>query len=360
MIPNCDAPYKMESALYLWYIKYERLAQLMQYVKCSSDIVNLYVDLEQMLSRYYQPDTYCDETNAMTSIIINLVAHMRTYFKYRHRVNVRCYLIHGSELMHRQYLPKFGVNDYEMTTEYEKKHAFVEDKLKLLDMLCAYIPEVYYIRSGASFSAWTYYRIAQDLQNDPSSTHIALSTSKYCYQLPALLLGYNVYTMRARKSKDGDESLIVNPNQSLLIYYNHLSPSSPTRDVLCGLNPRLMSLLMAFNGCRDKKITAVTNINRAADMLYNAIKMNQIINDYQSDIGFVYKALERFNIHTVIDLPNLENRFKGLDIHYQSRLFAASPESKNMSWFKDLHDPETIKDLNLMYFKDSPIDLINL
>ena len=360
MTTNFDSTYKIESMLYLWYIKYERLAQLMQYVKSSSDMVNLYVDVRQMISRYYQPDTYCGTTNAMTAAIINLIAHMRTYFRFRHRINVRCYLIYGNEAAHRQFLPRFGTNDYEMTAEYEKKRQFVEDQLKLLDMLCGYIPQVYYIRSETPFSAWTYFRIIQELQNDSSSTHFILSTSKYCYQLPALLLGYNVYTLRPRKSKDGDESEIVNPNQSLLLYYNHLAPNSPIRNILRELNPRLMSLLMALNGCKDKKITAVSNINRASNMLYEAIRTNQIMNDYQTDIEFVYKALESFNIHTIIDLPNLENRFRGLDIYYQSRLYAASPESKNMSWLKDLHDPETMKELNATYFKEIPLDLINL
>ena len=354
----------IEGCLLSWYIKYDRLTQLMQAVTADTNRIHFYVDLNSLLNRVYKIDNSYDTPNSLVVGLLNLVAHYRHFFRNRYNVATRFYLTYADEAngSHTQYLPTFGKSDPILPFIYEARHYSIETQLNLIATLVNYIPEVYYIRSHASFAEWTCHRIVKDTtdKGQSSATHIILTTSKYVYQVPALFYGSQVYVMKPMKSKEGDESVIVRPDTVLLAYYNKLTPNSSVRTILPQLNPKLLSLLMTFNGCRDKKITAVTNINRAAIMVYKAIVANQIMNDYSADMGFVYTALESFNVHTIIDLANFENRFRGLDVRFQTKLFKVTPEAKNESWHKDLHDPETMKQLNELYFKDTPIDLLRL
>ena len=353
-----DTHMTMEGSILSWYVKYDRLIQLMQEVTADTSEIHFYVDLWSLLNRLYKIDEYYEHPNVIVVTLLNLVAHYRNFYRSRYNVRTRFYLIYADESngSHTQYLPSFGRSEPILPHVYETKKHLVETQLNLLETLCSFIPQVYYVRSRVSFAVWTYDRI----KHPSRMTHFILTTSKYSYQIPAMMYGQQVYVLKPRKSKEGDGSRLVRPDKVLLEYYNKLAPNSPIRNILPQLNPKLLSLLMTFNGCKDKKITAVTNINRAATMLYKAIVANQIMNDYSSDMSFIYSALEPFNIHTIIDRANFENRFRGLDIEFQSKLFEVVPESKDESWFKDLQDPETMKQLNEMYFKDTPIDLLNL
>ena len=120
------------------------------------------------------------------------------------------------------------------------------------------------------------------------------------------------------------------------------------------INPKLLSLIMTLNGLPSKKLLTMVNITTAVGRIYKAITENKIINDYNSDINYVYNQLELFS---KIDQDNFRLRFNAVDLVFQHRLYYHMAECKDISWLIDLQDPDTVKNINNKYFADNPLDL---
>ena len=83
--------------------------------------------------------------------------------------------------------------------------------------------------------------------------------------------------------------------------------------------------------------------------------INKILNDYNTDINYVYDQLELFS---KIDPDNFRCRFNAVDLIYQNRLYNMNmAESKDISWCIDLRDPDTVRNINNKYFANNPLDL---
>jgi hypothetical protein len=51
------------------------------------------------------------------------------------------------------------------------------------------------------------------------------------------------------------------------------------------------------------------------------------------------------------------DKYKAIDIEYQSKLYKKLPEYLENSWIQDMNDPDTLKQINNKYFKSNPINL---
>lgn len=352
----------IESLLRAYYIRYNRLYELNNVIAKTTTIknqdhVDIYIDLYNMLKSIYTIDVYANNTLSICASVINLAAHLRGYYITRHRLWTRIFLVYAddSNNNHRQFLPEFGMDTVDETLKYNETSEFITSQLKLVKILCAYINEVYFVERKSDFGAFTYNNILKN-QNTIS---IILSKSKYLYQIPALLK--NVYILRPKKityeGTSSDESYIVYYNTALTSTY---IKSSSVEDILININPSMLSLFLTLNGCQDKKVPALINISRTSKAIYSALKANKIINGYNSDTKYVYGNLIIPNNLTFIDYPNFDYRFKAIDIAYQNIIYKSQVESKDNTWFIDLHDPDTVKAINNQYFVNNPLDLNNL
>ena len=116
----------------------------------------------------------------------------------------------------------------------------------------------------------------------------------------------------------------------------------------------VIKLVNESKGLGGEKLLTMVNITTAIGRVYKAITENKIINDYNTDINFVYNQLELFSI---IDQDNFRLRFNAVDLVFQYRLYCNMSESKDISWLIDLRDPDTVKGINNKYFTDNPLDL---
>ena len=343
------------------YIKYDRLTELCQLIDADETVkvIDVYIDVYDIMKSIYNEDVESDKQYIIASAVLNLAAHYRGYFKTRHGLWTRIFLVYSDEsnmFSHQQFVPEFGVNK-KRTFDVETSK-LISSQLKLVEMLCKYLNDIFFIKRTGSFITFTYGNIANNIRQDPKYISILVSSSKYMYQIPAMAIGHRVYQLRPLKDSGVDNSVIITPTNAILMYYNKLTPNSLAVQRMKDFNPRLLSLIWTFNGCDDKNISMLTNITKTTAMIADAIREYKMINDYQSDIKYLYHAFK--GVETVATADMLDRRFKAIDLMYQYMLYSHTIESKDMLWNCNLYDPKTVEDINLQYFSDNPLDMQNL
>ena len=351
-----DYKINLESLLLSYYIKYDRLLPMVERSLGDShcDVIDVYIDLYDLLKPIYTTDIYANSKFLIVSSIINLAAHMRGYFRTRHRIYARIYLVYGESIsdQHKVFCPSFGDDSFRQTINYQKNNEFIKSQLKLLQILCGYISDIYYVPKAANFSMFTYDNI---MRNDPSIPVIILSKSKYVYQIPALLQQVKIF--RPKKSQGNDISYIISKPYIFGNLYSKIS-NQQTLDNLSKINPSLCSLMMAITGLSSYGVHSLMNVTSASRVIYNAIYNNRIINDYNSDIEYVYSNIPE--LQAKIDPISFRNRFNAIDLVYQHRIYNSTPEARDITWLINLNDPKTVKDINNKYFINNPLDLNSL
>ena len=349
-----DYKANIESILLGYYIRYVKLEELTantlavsKYADCNE--VDIYIDLYDMLNKLYATDIYATKQFTIVSSVINLAAHMREFYWSRYHVNSTIYLVYADESSnnHRQFYLRFGENRVKETRDYDKINSIIESQLEMVKILCAYIYGVYFVRKATDFSMFVYDNITKNIAK-PS---VMLSKSRYVYQIPAMC--ENAFLFRPKKYNGEDISFAVAHENVLFQYCNKLN-NPKIFEQLKIINPKLLSLIMTLNGLPSKKLLTMVNITTAVGRIYKAITENKIINDYNSDINYVYNQLELFS---KIDQDNFRLRFNAVDLVFQHRLYYHMAECKDISWFIDLQDPDTVKNINNKYFADNPLDL---
>ena len=344
----------IESLLYSYYIKYESLLELNENITPNDKgYVCIYIDLFDLISKIYESDFRFNKRFIVTSCIINLVGHYRSYYRTRHNLWTRIYLVYADETNNNQrmYIPTFGDKSYENMITYPEMNNQVMHQLEMVKLLCAYISDVYYVQKKSNFCMFTH----ECIRSNPDDIHIIISRSRYAYQLAAFNM--NTYIFRPRKTLDGDLSYCVRFN-TILYYFFIKIKKDKVIDRLSRTNPQLLSVLMVMNGLPEKRMRAITNITKASMILYDAIENNRIINGYNSDTRYLYNNL--VGINTVMDSASFDYRFKALDLIYQHMLYINSMEAKDFSWNINLSDVDTVKEINNKYFIDNPLILENL
>lgn len=354
---NNDYKANIESILLGYYIKYIKLEELTTNTIAvsefaNSDSVDIYIDLYDMLKKLYSTDVYANKQFTIVSSVINLVAHMREFYWSRYRVNSRIYLVYGTEESnnHKQFYLNFGESKIKEKRNYDKIDSVVQSQLDMIKILCAYIYNVYYIRKTTDFCMFTYDNICKNT----SIPSIVLTKSKYAYQIPALCK--NAFLLRPKKIKGEDTSFVITNNNVLFAFCNKINNDN-TLLRLKYINPKLLSLIISLNGLPSKNLLTLFNITTAVERIWRLTKDNIIINDYNSDIDYVYNKLQ---IDDKIDLFNFKYRFNTVDLVFQHRLYSLMSESKDTSWLINLRDPDTVKNINNTYFIDNPLDLNSL
>lgn len=351
-----DSRINLESLLLSYYIKYDRLVALcnMALSDIQSPLVDIYVDLYDMLKPLYTRDVYSNKRFIITSSIINLAAHLRGYFWSRHRLMTKIFLVYGesSTMQHKIFYPTFGDDEFKNTLGYGNNNKLITDQLELVKILCGYINDVYYVNKKSSFSMFVYDNITREVNNIPA---IILSKSRYCYQLPALYSNAKIF--RPKKSNREDISYVVSSSNIYRNYYNKIT-SNNTLDILSTISPYLLNVMITLTGIPSYNMNSIVNVTTASKMVIDAINNHRIIDGYNSDPDLIYKAL--IGIDKYVDSTLFKYRFNAIDLPTQHRIYNSTPEARDMLWYINLNDPETMKSINNKYFIDNPLDLNNL
>lgn len=346
-------PSNLELLIFGYYIKYSKLQELcnLSIADIESDAVDIYIDLYDLLKPVYTKDVFTNKKLVLVSHIINLIAHYRRYFLTRHRLWARIFLVYADQtnISHKQYYQSFGDYNFRNTINFSKNNEFINSQLELIKILCGYIDDAYYIHKKCTFAVFTFNNISKS-----NIKSIIVSKDKYTYQVPALLNNAVIY--RPKKYNGEDISYFINKNMVYQAMFNKIKRDK-TINYLKYINSELLSVLLTLTGLPEYNIVKIFNATTAINKLYSAINNNSIINAYNSDIARVYNSLQ---ISDVVNYNIYENRFNAIDIVNQNRLYSTTAESLDITWYINLNDPKTLKDINNKYFIDNPLDLNSL
>jgi len=351
-----DRRENLEAILYGYYIKYTRMQELVNTAFANfapSSIIHVYVDVYDMLKPLYGKYVYANKKYTIVSAIINLVAHIREYFRSRHRMWAVVYLVYGRNetFNHTKFYQTFSDGKRELTLDFENISSVISSQLDMVRILAAYIQDVYFVEKSTMFSMF----VADNIMKNTNIPSMVLTKSKYAYQIPAMF--NNAILFRPKKYNGEDRSIAICGQSVLFQYYNKLS-NAKTIEYLHGMSPKFLSALMSMTGLQEYNVNSVTNATIAIRIISEAILNNRLLNGYNADPEYVYSVLPELSRY--IDSTSFSFRFKAIDLMFQHMIYSNMPESKDYSWNVNFKDPETVREINDKYFFDNPLDLNSL
>ena len=233
---------------------------------------------------------------------------------------------------------------------YDNTNSYIESQLELLKILVAYIEGVYLIKRTTNCSMFIYENISKNM-DVPA---VIITKDKLCYQLPALF--NNAVILRPSKKNAEDISFYV--NKSNVLARSFKTNNDKTLGYLATLDSGLLSILITCVGLYEYNLKAMCNITISSRLLSEAVSANKIINGYNSDTDYIYNNLPGIAKYT--DPVTFKYRFNAVDLPFQYRIYSSMAESRDISWLIDLHDPNTVRNINNQYFIDNPLDLNGL
>lgn len=360
-----------EYLLYGYYIKYHKLKELtlqefQNTPNADATKVNIYIDLYDMLYSLYSNNVTINDSTAISSTIINLIGHLRGYFKRTHMVDTKIYLVYGatnSDIQEKLIFGGYNRKGKEIISNSPEINKSISEVFNQLELLCKYIQEVYFIRVNEfETSVVIFDRILKEESENPSIPNIIITRSLYAYQIPAYTLNTRIY--RPLKSKGEDKSFIVNKSNCIYRYFLDRGSSTGLTEeidnIMRKLNPEIISLLMTLAGIRTRGLKPILNITSSLRELDKMIENHLIINGYNSIIDYPTNVY-RMNPALIENKVEIASRFKGLDLRLQHMIFTQSVYFQSIEQFIiDLIDDEGFKYIAGQYFSAYPLDLNNL
>lgn len=357
-----DTKQNLRNILFGYYIQYNKLKELVDTAfadKRTPKCMDIYIDVFDMLKQIYGREVYADKQYTIVSGVINLAAHMRGFFRTRYNLPTRIFLVYGknSTVNHKNFYYTFGDDSYKETVNYEKNKEIIESQLQMVKILCAYIPDVYYVERQTMFSMFVYDNILKNKLARNNILSIVITKSLYAYQIPALTNNFSscVALFRPKKYNGQDMSFPVYGSNVLYNYYSSIT-SAKTLEYLSDFDPGLLPVLMTMTGLKQYNVNAIMSTTSAVKALHDALSSPYMLNAHSMNTSNLYKALNLM----CIDETNFDFRFKAIDLEYQHMIYIHMPEYIDNTWNVNFNDPETVKEINNKYFFDNPLDLNSL
>lgn len=345
-----------------YFVRYNRLHRLINNVFRGSDAthINLFIDLypllKMILSRSGRTD-FSDVT-ALTSSVINMCCFYRNFFRFHYGVETHIYIIAGYNVpfANQKMVPGYNKTMMEKL-QLQSQVELVQLNLQLLELLCPYLPEIYFIQTDTESSVIMYHLIENKIvmQGIPN---IILTTDLYPLQLINLP---NTILLKPRKNYGEDMSMMTFPKNHELFQASYWNIYSLTRN---GLNTDAESitihpingvLLNALTRFPERNIVNCMSVTKANNLIYSVIQNHDI--ELSLDSLFTVCG-DQINIPREI----LASRYRALNVKFQYSLHNECKEYSSMIQLalRNLWDPDAVQMINDKYFSSNPIDLQTL
>ena len=348
-----------ESLIGSYYVRYERLKELIlsNFENSKDDQLDIYIDIYSILKsicRYNSNQLEYRDRFFIASGLVNMCAHYREYFKTRHQVTTRFFLINSTCDEIIQNLNQKYVQDYrkDYGNNFDSYyHKLFIDNMDVLQKLYPFLPGIYYIEvpfefREASLSIMAYEKIS----------YPAIVITKDIFNLTMLSLRKNLVILRPHKdNKNGngiDDSYIINE----LNWFSYLCKERKVVIDQCEpLPPYLIPMILSLSKCPERNIKRLYNL----DIVYKRIK--EMLFEDMYNVCYYRSGLEEFcnafinGIRTKKNPMIILDRFKIMDY--------SIIDTNNIGlWYHrtEMAGMNTLKELNETLFKNCPLDIQSL
>ena len=344
-------------------IRYDRMTQIVSTAFTGSNAtkVNIYIDLFNMIKTLYRDYNYViDDYSDITSCIINICAHYRSFFEERYHVSSEIFLVFSTNTcsINKALVDKYNSKTELMIMSNPKVTDMIDNNLKLLEILCPYLPDIYFIRTEYETSVAIKYLI--DKRKD-ISPNIVVTKDIYNYQLAADMMN-NVTIFRPSKAIINSQTI---DNSYFINHYNlfdtFLMERKNNYKSTMDLYTAHLPIIMALSRVPERNIKSLLNINVSINILSKMIEEHYIGSARVSDIEYVYEYIAN-NVRTDIHGQLFLNRYKAIDIPSQLNILLTDSSSclSIENGLINLYDPVAVQQINNEYFKHNPLDLNRL
>lgn len=339
-------------------VKYSTLTKLInsEYANSNSDEINLFIDLTDILKGIGSQIVGATTPYSIAASIVNLCAHYRNFFKEYYKTHTRFFLILSDINNYSINLKSFPLYRRKLYSNNPKKDSIIQSGLKLVEMLCPYIEDIYYKYTNYEFGVYVYDIIQHEAKNGSSTPGLILSKDPYTYQMVSDD-AFMVKILRPKKDSGEDTSYIIN-------FVNAIEMSCTARKLDIGntfseiklINPSLLSLIYALTRVPERGIPSLHKLPNTIAAITQLIWDKLIINDRTTDIEYICNLLTTKKLLNIKDIPTVRARFNAIDIETQFIAYSYSAEEK-YNGIVNLYDPKAVKEISMQYFKDNPLDL---
>ena len=336
----------IESIIYSNYIRYDKMRELTQYQYQSSDAneLNVYIDMDSVIKPLYKR-ALIGNASLYTSLILNLCAHIRAYYRTRHNVQTNIYIVFTDNTS------KMTNTDYQFNSiPNRQRDEVIEWNRKMLKMIVPYFPRMYYIEGHVDSAILIKNYI--DMRMNPYPNMI-ITKDLLCWQIPAF--DSNTCIFRPSKSKTDDTSFVVNQFNCIHLWIQSINNSKS--DFTIPISSSLFPLYIAFTSFKEKVLPTYFSPRDAIKRIEEMICSSQILNGYNSP-DMIRNILVTSSIK--LDSSDLYTRYRSIDLQTLTSIYKSYPISRDMSWNFSKIDQESIKAINDKYFIQNPLNIIHL
>lgn len=349
-----------ETLIYGSFVKHDRLKTIVYDAFSNTSTagateLNIFIDMYSVLKSIFSESFRTDisDYTAITSGIINMCSHYRSFFKTL-SVHTKFYLFFSFNT--GDFYRKFN-DDYNKVFKEKSEIPQFRDmamtNFELLDILCPYLPDIFFIRS---------------VQNYESTVMMANMLERLGSQTPTMIISRDLYPIQLcsyypkvsflypRKTRYGDKSVLLPISEKPSFREEFWKLIARNRNIsfrsLMDISPINFPLFSSMYKFPERCIRGYTDLRNTV----NAIK--KIAGS--EDIMILPEQLDqdpylRDHLNTYMIGVN----WKILDYHYMKPYYDNDPECKSIR-LENLQDNTAIQHINAKFFAKNPIELQKL
>ena len=342
------------------FVKYNRLSELI--FKSFQDSICTEIkrgsERKAGLKPRYAMDkliTSPKDSMRIAATVINMCGHYRAFFRGL-GVNTNIYIIYGLNCPNINNTYVSGYNS-KFINSYIKKPdttAMIEENLKILNIMCQYIPHVYFFDIGdCEVSSMIDYLINTTNSRARGLENVVVTKDILALQL---IPEHDVRVLRPIKTKNGDESFITwNAN----LWPSFINLYRKDKDPQIRISNTFFQNVLAMTKVPERSMYAIFPISKAIKAIDAGVRTGFLDETKFYNQATLNTALTAMDIQC--NTADLEMRFRAINTHFQSTyvLPLEKPEFKRLR-LVDLDDPVSLKEIVSKFFVNTPIDLDRL
>ena len=357
------------NVMYSYYPKYSTLHKANQifrnsiYSSCTK--LNLYIDATNMIYRVYDKSVKKQYATDIVSGIVNLCAHLRDFYRKFYGCETRIFIVYSTCVCryNRNLYPDYFKMFWRQVNENPRKVEYVKNNNSLLYTLCPYLHDIYYVFTNIEpvMKIYDLIKKEQYAYGREKVPHIIFSKDSYMFSIPARIKDAFVFKLHKNKDPNLEYINICHNGNAVLQYMLENKLGYSNEDVLeelKGISSLLLPYILSITGVRARSIRNFRPLKTAIQILRDFVDFNDPLTMYNVNMDELYDHTPI--IYSKLSKPAFEGRWRCIDLIYQAAAYANTPEYRDISYLKNLIDPDSVKMINDKYFKKNPLDLNKL
>lgn len=345
------------------------------YGKSDSSYVNVLIDMRSFVRSVLNPAvkfSYKDPQTPVASAVLNLAAHIRHYFRSRHMVESKIYIVWSTNTKELS----GNITDYNahehMVMETSKQKYSVDCAVEILEELCKYIPSVYFINGENVETAVLMYALLANPKkaNLYNAPNIIYTKDPFLYQLVSKFSYTFCYFVKKVGGVDANGNQITLDVSQVIekktLYKDFVRDNGYKYNfILDAIEKRtdLFSTIIGISGAKARHLKGQKSFMSSVRLMVRIMDLIPIGSPARLTYDTIFDLLMKGVIRNTKFDPNRAMRdYTILDCESQYKYFM-TVYPKASSIFKgvlDLYSGEDLKTINDKYFINYPVNVMNL